>query len=190
MSRKLPIFAKLAPNRAGNFASLRGSHELLLICRNAARHTVVFVGRETTRLFQVLATRMNRDRQTPGESESGFGADAQSADGRADSDRSPRDNVVADVSTTDRDGSSCDRTLGSSDVAALRAALMRLPPAYRMAIEMRNLSRRSFDELAERLGGTADSARQLWLRALVRLNEEMRNSGNQNGVAAPHDRQQ
>jgi RNA polymerase sigma-70 factor (ECF subfamily) len=58
-------------------------------------------------------------------------------------------------------------------LAALRDALKRLPPAYRLAIQMRNFDQRSFAELAAKLERSTDAARRLWLRAVVRLRREL-----------------
>jgi len=60
--------------------------------------------------------------------------------------------------------------------AALQAALQRLPPEHRLAIEMRSFEKRPFAELAVKLGRTTDAARRLWLRAVVRLRMELTGS--------------
>jgi RNA polymerase sigma-70 factor, ECF subfamily len=56
----------------------------------------------------------------------------------------------------------------------LRLALERLPPDYRTAIELRSLQQKSFVELGEELNRSAEAARQIWRRAVERLEEELR----------------
>jgi len=56
---------------------------------------------------------------------------------------------------------------------ALKQALAQLPPAYRIAIEMRSLARRSFEELAQCLGRSTDEARRLWFQAIEELRKEL-----------------
>ena len=58
-------------------------------------------------------------------------------------------------------------------LAALQTALERLPPDYRLAIEVRSFAQRPFAELAAKLGRSAEAARRLWLRAVVRLKSEL-----------------
>jgi RNA polymerase sigma-70 factor, ECF subfamily len=58
-------------------------------------------------------------------------------------------------------------------LVALRTAIERLPPAYRLAIEMRSFEKRPFAELAVKLERSTDAARRLWLRAVVRLRSEL-----------------
>jgi RNA polymerase sigma factor (sigma-70 family) len=54
----------------------------------------------------------------------------------------------------------------------VEGALGRLPEQHRSVIELRNQHRRSFDEVAERLGISQQGARQLWVRAIRRLRKE------------------
>ena len=61
----------------------------------------------------------------------------------------------------------------SAKLAALQAAIERLPPAYRLAIEMRSFQKRPFAELAAKLDRSTEAVRRLWLRAVVRLREEL-----------------
>jgi RNA polymerase sigma-70 factor, ECF subfamily len=51
----------------------------------------------------------------------------------------------------------------------LAEALQTLPPAYREVIVLRNLEGLSFQDVAERMGRTEDSVKNIWLRALSRL---------------------
>jgi len=64
----------------------------------------------------------------------------------------------------------------SAKLAALRAAVERLPPDYQVAIEMRSFQKRPFAELAAKLDRSTDAVRRLWLRAVVRLRLELTGS--------------
>ncbi len=66
-----------------------------------------------------------------------------------------------------------------SRLAALQSAVERLPPDYRTAIRMRSFERRPFAELAAELGRTTGAARRLWLRAVVKLRNELAGSSSQ-----------
>jgi RNA polymerase sigma-70 factor (ECF subfamily) len=61
----------------------------------------------------------------------------------------------------------------SAKWATLLAAVERLPPDYRLAIEIRSFAQRPFAELAATLGRSTEAARRLWLRAVVRLRNEL-----------------
>jgi RNA polymerase sigma-70 factor (ECF subfamily) len=50
-------------------------------------------------------------------------------------------------------------------------ALALLPADYQEVIELRNLQRLSFDEVAERLGRSRGAVQMLWMRALRKLEE-------------------
>jgi RNA polymerase sigma-70 factor (ECF subfamily) len=50
-------------------------------------------------------------------------------------------------------------------------ALAQLPQDYQDVIELRNLQRLSFDEVAERLGRSRGAVQMLWMRALRKLEE-------------------
>ena len=70
------------------------------------------------------------------------------------------------------------RSPGSQIVAAeesarLSTAMERLPADYRLVIRLRNWEERSFVEIGESLGRSADSARKLWARAIQRLKSEL-----------------
>jgi RNA polymerase sigma factor (sigma-70 family) len=56
---------------------------------------------------------------------------------------------------------------------ALREAMMNLPENYRRAIQWHHEERLTFEEIAGRLGGSAEAARKVWGRALVRLREAL-----------------
>ena len=53
------------------------------------------------------------------------------------------------------------------------AALERLPENYRRVVVWYQYERLTFDEIGRRLDRTAEAARKLWSRALVRLTEEI-----------------
>jgi RNA polymerase sigma-70 factor, ECF subfamily len=55
----------------------------------------------------------------------------------------------------------------------LAEALETLPAAYRMVIVLRNIEGLSFAEVADRMGRTEDSVKNIWLRALGRLRREL-----------------
>jgi RNA polymerase sigma-70 factor, ECF subfamily len=56
----------------------------------------------------------------------------------------------------------------------LRLAMDRLPADYRTAIELRSLQQKPFAELGEVLNRSVEAARQIWRRAVERLEEELR----------------
>lgn len=56
----------------------------------------------------------------------------------------------------------------------LALALDRLPPDYREVIMLRNLERLPFDEVAERMGRSRPAAQMLWMRAVKKLESQMR----------------
>ena len=51
-------------------------------------------------------------------------------------------------------------------------ALERLPPDYRLAIELRNLQQQSFADLGQALNRSAAAARMVWVRAVAQLEAE------------------
>ena len=55
----------------------------------------------------------------------------------------------------------------------MEQALERLPEAYRRVVLLRYREERSFEEIAQRIGRSANAVRQLWLRAIVRLQQEL-----------------
>jgi RNA polymerase sigma-70 factor (ECF subfamily) len=56
---------------------------------------------------------------------------------------------------------------------AVQLALERLPKDHRDVILMRYQEQLTFEEVGRRMGRSADAARKLWWRALVRLQEEL-----------------
>lgn len=59
----------------------------------------------------------------------------------------------------------------------LAEALMRLSEDYREVIVLRHLEELSFPEVAGRMNRTVDSVEKLWVRALARLRQLMRDAG-------------
>ncbi len=53
-------------------------------------------------------------------------------------------------------------------------ALAQLPADYQEVIELRNLQRLSFEEVAERLGRSRGAVQMLWMRALRKLEETLK----------------
>jgi RNA polymerase sigma-70 factor (subfamily 1) len=68
----------------------------------------------------------------------------------------------------------------SSEAAAqdealrLRKALSNLPNDYRQVLLLRNWERLSFQEIGETMDRSADAAKKLWARALVRMKDELK----------------
>jgi len=57
---------------------------------------------------------------------------------------------------------------------ALADAISRLPPDYQEVIHLRSLQRLPFNEVAERMGRSRPAAQMLWLRAVEKLEELLR----------------
>lgn len=78
-----------------------------------------------------------------------------------------------------RDGMPCETQTPSfnaashEQAAALMAALERIPEDYRRVVVWYQYDRLTFDEIGRRLDRTAEAARKLWSRALVRLTDEL-----------------
>jgi RNA polymerase sigma-70 factor (ECF subfamily) len=60
--------------------------------------------------------------------------------------------------------------------AAVMRALARLPDGQRHVIQLRNFDGLPFDAIAARMGRTPEAARQLWARAVCRLQQELKDS--------------
>ncbi len=63
--------------------------------------------------------------------------------------------------------------LAKEQIELVQAAIQRLPTPFCDVIYWRHREHRSFAEIGERLGRTADAARKLWQRAVERLAEEL-----------------
>ncbi|OAI41002.1 hypothetical protein AYO40_00540 [Planctomycetaceae bacterium SCGC AG-212-D15] len=58
-------------------------------------------------------------------------------------------------------------------VAALEAAISRLPAEYQEVIRLRQQEQKSFAEIGAAMGRSGEAARKLWVRALQRLKQEL-----------------
>jgi RNA polymerase sigma-70 factor (ECF subfamily) len=73
-----------------------------------------------------------------------------------------------------------DRSTPSKKVIAreekdkLQGALTRLPEDYRQVIALRNLERRTFEEIAQAMGRSTGAVKKLWSRAIMQLKEAMK----------------
>lgn len=65
------------------------------------------------------------------------------------------------------------RAIGDEQSAQILAALMRLPEDYQSVIQLRNWQGHSFKDIAEKMNRTENAVTKLWVRALVRLQEEL-----------------
>ena len=65
------------------------------------------------------------------------------------------------------------RAVRQEQATALLAALGRIPEHYRQVVVWHQYDRLAFEEIGGRLGRSAESARKLWTRALIRLAEEL-----------------
>jgi RNA polymerase sigma-70 factor (ECF subfamily) len=62
------------------------------------------------------------------------------------------------------------RAQDAEERAVLERALERLPSRHAQVIRLRYLEQRSFSEVAEALGCSAEAARKRWMRAVLKLN--------------------
>jgi len=75
------------------------------------------------------------------------------------------------------DGQSASRTAISREEAEkINAALDRLRPAFREVIILRSQQRKTFVEIGESIGKSADAVRMLWQRAMLKLRSELKGS--------------
>jgi len=83
-------------------------------------------------------------------------------------------NLLRDIG--ELDGHSASRTAISREEAeTINAALERLRPAFREVIILRSKQRKSFVEIGESIGKSADAVRMLWQRAILKLRSELGN---------------
>jgi RNA polymerase sigma-70 factor (ECF subfamily) len=71
------------------------------------------------------------------------------------------------------------------EAAILRVALARLTEEYQQVIQLRNWELLSFEEIGARMDRTADAARKLWSRAILRLQTEL-SHGLSNDATSSH----
>jgi len=83
-----------------------------------------------------------------------------------DSSEAPGAGVAAGTATPSAQASAREQS------EALRQAVERLPEDYRRVIALRYTEKRSFEEIGQTLGLSANAARKLWLRATQRLRIE------------------
>jgi RNA polymerase sigma-70 factor (ECF subfamily) len=65
------------------------------------------------------------------------------------------------------------RMISAESRSSLLSALDRLTPEYRRVIELRSLEGHSFETLGKALGRSPGAARKIWLRAVVKLAEQL-----------------
>jgi len=61
--------------------------------------------------------------------------------------------------------------------SAIIEVIRGLPADYRLAVELRSLEGRSFEEVGAALGRTAAAARKVWSRAVLKMAEELHRNG-------------
>lgn len=74
---------------------------------------------------------------------------------------------------TDPAASPSAQAAAREEAEALDRAIEQLPEEYRQVILLRNREQLAWQEVGQRLGRSAEAARQLWTRALVKLHEIM-----------------
>jgi RNA polymerase sigma-70 factor (ECF subfamily) len=90
----------------------------------------------------------------------------------------------------DPDPTPCTLSITREDIAALRAALVRLPAGERAVICLRSFESLSFQEIGHRLDRTPEAARKFWSRAMLRLHrllETGRGTGSRPGTGLRSD---
>jgi RNA polymerase sigma-70 factor (ECF subfamily) len=63
--------------------------------------------------------------------------------------------------------------MSQEQAAALHQAMERLPEQYRQVLALRYQHERTFEQIGEAMGMTFSAARKLWLRAVLRLQQEL-----------------
>jgi RNA polymerase sigma-70 factor, ECF subfamily len=72
------------------------------------------------------------------------------------------------------DAAPADAAMVNERTVLVEAAVKRLPEHFRQVIYLRHRDHRSFAEIGEQMGRTAEAVRKLWQRAIERLEEELR----------------
>lgn len=80
-------------------------------------------------------------------------------------------NADVQLSSNQRTASSIYRRVEADD--QLDRAISRLPEHYQQVIQLRHIQGRSWSEVAQRLGISAEAARKLWARTLAKLRDEL-----------------
>src|SRR5262249_33810215 len=81
-----------------------------------------------------------------------------------------------DAALFTKESSPSQRAARRERAALLADALERLPIDYREVIVLRHLQGLTFAEVAQRLGRSRDSVDKLWVRALARLRQTLRDT--------------
>jgi RNA polymerase sigma-70 factor (ECF subfamily) len=81
--------------------------------------------------------------------------------------------VLSAAEPAARDASPSQEFLRRDEELRIAAALEHLTPDHRQVIELRNLQRLPFDEVAARMGRTRPAAQMLWMRAIKKLQQVM-----------------
>jgi RNA polymerase sigma-70 factor (ECF subfamily) len=66
-----------------------------------------------------------------------------------------------------------EQAIGRERDASLRRAMGRLPDDYRLVLDLRHSENRSFEEIGQSIGRSANAARKLWARAVEQLQLEL-----------------
>jgi RNA polymerase sigma-70 factor (ECF subfamily) len=66
-----------------------------------------------------------------------------------------------------------EQAIGHERDECLKLALERLPDDYRLVLDLRHDENRSFEEIGQSIGRSANAARKLWARAVERLQQEL-----------------
>jgi RNA polymerase sigma-70 factor (ECF subfamily) len=80
------------------------------------------------------------------------------------------DSLIASVETPSQ------LAAANEEDATLQRALAQLPAAYRAVIRQRSYERRTFEEIAEHMGRSAEAARKLWTRAVEQVQRLLESS--------------
>ena len=67
------------------------------------------------------------------------------------------------------------QAMAEEEEARLQQAIIQLPDHYRNIVQLKSMEEKSFAEIGELIGCSADAARKTWSRAIVRLQELMSN---------------
>lgn len=99
------------------------------------------------------------------------GTDKRRIDREIALDHSPADGTPRDLADSVQTPSAV--LMGHEESVALRQAMERLPEQYRLVLTMRYQQERTFEEIGQAMGMTFSAARKLWLRAVLRLQQEL-----------------
>lgn len=80
---------------------------------------------------------------------------------------------VFDSNTIEYEDTASALVSNDEEARRLQVALMKLPDDYRHVVHLRNWELKSFEEIGEHLGRSAEAVRKLWVRAIARLQQEL-----------------